>query len=225
MKQIETSPELASEYGWPGHEDPHHQDLYLKPMLLHLNLREHRRVLDLGCGEGNFAASLQDAGFQMFGIDQNEETIAKAITRYPGVRFVRGTAYGDLTEHFDATTFDAIISVEVIEHMYDPDEFVARAYEALRPGGLFIVTTPYWGYLKNVLLSLTNRMDRALTALWPGGHIKHWSYATLRTLLERHGFQFVAFHGCGRRIPYCWNGMMMVVIKPPVTNYQNQRLA
>ena len=201
-------------YPSSGHEDPPHQGLYLTHIFRHLKPSEHGRVLDLGCGDGNFTASVCVRGFQMFGLDSNTETIAKALSRYPRIRFVRGTVYDDLAAQFGVTAFDAIISVEVIEHLYDPDQFAKRAFEALRPGGLFIVTTPYWGYFKNVLLAVTNRMDRALTALWPGGHIKHWSYATLRKLLERNGFQYVAFYGCGRPIPFCWNGMMMVAIKP-----------
>src|SRR5207253_2552797 len=109
--------------------------------------------------------------------------------------------------------FDAIVSVEVIEHLYDPRRFMRRAYEALKPGGLLVLTTPYWGYLKNIALALTNRIDRALTPLWDGGHIKHWSYKTLRALGEELPFEFVAFRGAGRPIPYLWNGMIMVFRK------------
>ena len=102
----------------------------------------------------------------------------------------------------------------MIEHLYSPRrKFVQRAEEALTPGGLCIVTTPYWGYLKNVALALTNRTDRALTALWDGGHIKHWSYKTLRTLFQERNFEFVSFVGAGRPIPYLWNGMMMTFRK------------
>jgi 2-polyprenyl-6-hydroxyphenyl methylase/3-demethylubiquinone-9 3-methyltransferase len=55
---------------------------------------------------------------------------------------------------------------------------------------LLILTTPYWGYFKNVAVAITNR---ALTALWDGGHIKQWSYRTLRTIYEEQGFDYVAF--------------------------------
>ena len=78
------------------------------------------------------------------------------------------------------------------------------------------MTTPYWGYLKNVLLAATGRLDRALTALWDGGHIKHWSYRTLRALFEEQPFEFVAFRGAGRRLPYLWKGMIMVFKKKPL---------
>jgi 2-polyprenyl-3-methyl-5-hydroxy-6-metoxy-1,4-benzoquinol methylase len=201
-------------YGSSGQPDPPHQPLYLNFVLRILRAQSINRVLDAGCGDGNFAVSLAAAGFQVFGIDSSQRLIAEAKARRANVLFICGTLYDELAAPFKIDAFDAVVSVEVIEHLYDPDEFARRAFAALRPGGLLIVTTPYWGYLKNVLLAVTNRMDRALTALWPGGHIKHWSFRTLRILLERNGFEYVAFYGAGRRIPYCWMGMLMVVRKP-----------
>jgi len=101
-----------------------------------------------------------------------------------------------------------------MEHLYSPKQFTARCFEALRPGGVLIVTVPYWGYLKNVLFALTGRMDAHLTALWEGGHIKHWSRKTLTALMTRASFRVIAFEGCGRPVPFLWSSMMMVFRKP-----------
>jgi 2-polyprenyl-6-hydroxyphenyl methylase/3-demethylubiquinone-9 3-methyltransferase len=107
--------------------------------------------------------------------------------------------------------------VETIEHLYNPRQLVRRVHEALRPGGIFIVTTPYWGYLKNVVLAITGRLDGALTALWDGGHIKHFSRRTLTSLVMEQGFDVMAFEGCGEGVraytPYLWNGMLMAFRK------------
>jgi 2-polyprenyl-6-hydroxyphenyl methylase/3-demethylubiquinone-9 3-methyltransferase len=173
-------------------------------------------VLDAGCGDGNFTASLsQEGGFSMYGIDLSSGGIALARERWPDISFVEWSLYDNLGEAFEGVrAFDAIVCVEVIEHLYTPSTFIKRAFDALPPGGILILTTPYWGYLKNIVLAVTNRTDRALAALWEGGHIKHWSYRTLRTLGEQHGFEFVAFEGAGRSIPMLWKGMMMVFRKP-----------
>jgi 2-polyprenyl-6-hydroxyphenyl methylase/3-demethylubiquinone-9 3-methyltransferase len=93
-----------------------------------------------------------------------------------------------------------------------------RINAALKTDGLLIITTPYWGYLKNLLLAVSGRTDRALAPLWEGGHIKHWSYRTLRTLMERYGFRYIDFHGAGRW-PYCWQGMVMVGRKVGAPNW------
>ena len=72
--------------------------------------------------------------------------------------------------------------------------------------------------LKNLALAATNRMDAALTALWEGGHIKHFSRATLTRLMEEAGFEAVSFYGAGQGVrahtPFLWSGMAMTFRKP-----------
>lgn len=196
--------------------DPPHQPLFLKPVLDSLRSDPTvRRVLDAGCGDGNFAESLAVEGYTVFGIDLSESGIRKAQSRGVG-KFERSSLYESFVAPFPGVDeFDAIVSVEVIEHLYSPRSFVAQAMKSLRPGGLLIVTTPYWGYLKSVALAVTNRLDRTLTALWDGGHIKHWSRKTLTTLMEEQGFEFVSFSGDSvRPIPFLWKGMVMTFRKP-----------
>jgi 2-polyprenyl-3-methyl-5-hydroxy-6-metoxy-1,4-benzoquinol methylase len=202
-----------SDYSVP---DVPHQPLYLNLVLQYLRSDPSiKTVLDVGCGDGNFSNSIAEAGYKVYGIDLSEGGIRRAAERYPNCSFRIGSAYADYSTLFaEAKTFDAIISVEVIEHLYDPRQFTKRLLESVRAQGLVIVTTPYWGYLKNIGLAVTNRMDRALTALWDGGHIKHWSVKTLRALMAERGFDFVAFHGTGRKFPYLWKGMLMVFRAP-----------
>lgn len=216
------SPVTAADEGYAYDDyrlnpDPPHQPMYLALVLRWLRSDPTiKSVLDAGCGDGNFAASLADAGYQMRGLDMSESGIGIASARGIG-SFARASIYDDLTRPFaGVASFDAIVCVEVIEHLYSPRIFVRLAFDALRPGGLLILTTPYWGYFKNVVLALTNRMDRSLTALWDGGHIKHWSRMTLSSLLAEHSFEVIGFSGAGRPIPYLWNGMVMVARKPAV---------
>lgn len=208
-------PQQHTYHDWETHPDPPHQPLYLDILLRYLRSDPTiRRVLDAGCGNGSFTASLADAGFDMYGIDLSESGINVARRENPKAQFAVASVYDDFRKVFPGVdSFDAIVSIEVIEHLYDPRTLARRAHEALRPGGLFIVTTPYWGYLKNVALALTNRIDRALTALWDGGHIKHFSRQTLSALLLEQPFEMVGFSGAGRPIPGLWNGMVMAVRK------------
>jgi 2-polyprenyl-3-methyl-5-hydroxy-6-metoxy-1,4-benzoquinol methylase len=195
--------------------DPPHQPLYLQKVLRHLRDDPSIvRVLDAGCGDGNFAASLQDAGFEMFGLDMSPSGVAIANARGVG-SFVVSSVYDDLLSPFSGVRgFDAIVAVEVVEHLYAPRLFVRRAFAALRPGGRLVVTAPYWGYFKNIAVAVSGHMDRSLTALWDGGHIKHWSRKTLTQLMLEQSFEVVAFDGAGRRPPYLWRGMVMVFRKP-----------
>ncbi|MBI4470315.1 MAG: class I SAM-dependent methyltransferase [Acidobacteria bacterium] len=201
-------------YAYHNYEnpDPPHQPLYLKRVVraLHTTGR-YQVVLDAGCGDGNFAASLSEYGFTMYGIDLSSGAIDRARQNWPQISFAEASVYDDLGAVFPGVDqFDAIVSIEVIEHLYSPRTFMRRALDGLRTGGVLILTTPYWGYVKNIVLAVSNRLDLAHTALWDGGHIKHWSYRTLRSLGEQAGFTFIAFEGAGRPVPFLWNGMMMV---------------
>ncbi len=189
--------------------------MYLKTILSVLRSHGVSTVLDAGCGDGNFTESLAvEGGFRMFGVDLSSGGVEIALKRPGGMRFAVASVYDDLLKEFpEIQNVDAIVSIEVIEHLYHPREFFKRARQALRPGGVLVITTPYWGYLKNIVLALTNRIDRALTALWDGGHIKHWSYRTLRLMGEDQGFECIGFHGAGRQIPFLWKGMVMIFRK------------
>jgi 2-polyprenyl-6-hydroxyphenyl methylase/3-demethylubiquinone-9 3-methyltransferase len=105
------------------------------------------------------------------------------------------------------------MSTEVIEHLYDPRGFLKNAYDVLKPGGTFVVSTPYHGYLKNVVLTVSGNMDKHFTVLWDHGHIKFWSKQTLTTALEEAGFRDISFHGAGR-LPLLWKSMVLKATKP-----------
>ena len=70
------------------------------------------------------------------------------------------------------------------------------------------MSTPYHGYLKNLALAITGKMDAHFGPLWDGGHIKFWSRKTLSRLLEEKGFEVTDFAGCGR-VPYLWMSMLV----------------
>jgi hypothetical protein len=82
------------------------------------------------------------------------------------------------------------------------------AYEAVRPGGRFVCTTPYHGYLKNLAIAVAGKWDSHASPLWDGGHIKLFSRHTLQRLFEEVGFVNTTFEGIGR-MPYLWMSMAM----------------
>jgi 2-polyprenyl-6-hydroxyphenyl methylase/3-demethylubiquinone-9 3-methyltransferase len=189
-------------------------DAYLARKVLRAVLEEPgvRTVLDAGCGNGQLAARLAGHGLHVSGFDTSHSGITHARRLAPAVCFEVASVYDDLQEVFGGQSFDACISVEVIEHLYDPGAGVQRIFDVLRPGGLLVLTTPYHGYLKNLALAISGRLDSHFTALWQGGHIKFWSRATLRTLLEDTGFEVVKFEGAGR-VPLLWKSMIAIARK------------
>lgn len=108
--------------------------------------------------------------------------------------------------------FDAVVSTEVIEHLFAPHLLPMYARDCLREGGYLILSTPYHGYLKDLALSISDNWDSHHTPLWHGGHIKFWSRATLTQLLSEHGFRVLGFSGVGR-LPYLWKSMVLIAKK------------
>lgn len=105
------------------------------------------------------------------------------------------------------------MSLEVVEHLFDPPSFAKTLFDLVEPGGLAIVSTPYHGYWKNLAISLTGKFDSHFTALWVGGHIKFWSPHTLRILLSEAGFTEIEFLRVGR-IPVLAKSMIALARKP-----------
>jgi len=95
-------------------------------------------VVDMACGEGYGTAVLARRAARVTGVDANPEAHAHAVAKYtaPGVRFAR-----DLVDRYSEPC-DAVVFLQTIEHVEDPER-VLRHFEALlRPGGVVYVSTP-----------------------------------------------------------------------------------
>lgn len=200
-----------------GDAAPVHTDAYLLPVVREALATvafptAARRVFDLGCGNGATAAALTHDGYTVTGVDPSTDGIRQAQAAHPHLDLHLGSAYDDLASAYG--TFPALISLEVVEHVYDPRAYAATAFDLVAPGGLAVFSTPYHGYLKNVVIALTGRYDRHHNPLWDHGHIKFWSIATLGALLRQAGFRELAFRRVGR-VPALAKSMVALARKPP----------
>lgn len=198
---------VVSEYGWDSDVAKCSQAYLATPVEAALRMAGAQRILDLGCGNGAFTHHLQRSGFSVLGCDADAGGIGIAKRGDSGAQFRQVSLY-DAPSALGEYGFDAVVSTEVIEHLFRPAALPQFAAAVLKPGGHLIVTTPYHGYLKNLLLSLAGKWDSHHTALWDGGHIKFWSRRTLTMLLDANGFEVVDFSGTGR-IYGLWKSMVL----------------
>lgn len=140
-----------------------------------------RRVLEVGCGEGYGTALLARSAARIVGIDYDASATAHATRSYPVARFVRANL---AALPVPSGSVDVLVSLQVIEHVWNHPEFVRECLRVLRPGGLLFVTTP-------------NRLTFSPGLAEPVNpfHTKEFTAAELAELLTRCGFEIEAVLG------------------------------
>ena len=222
-----TAPGGVPDYGWSsGEAEGSHR--YLRPVVLSAidravtgAGRSQMRVFDAGCGNGALLLDLQSRGYEVAGCDASASGVTHArIACGAQARIEHLSVYDDLAGTF-GSNWDVVVSTEVVEHLYAPRDFVRQVAHLLAPEGTLVLSTPYHGYLKNVALALTGALDAHFTALWDGGHIKFWSYRSLKALLGEFGFTDFEFRGAGR-LPWLWKSMVVVCRKRAAISAREQ---
>jgi 2-polyprenyl-6-hydroxyphenyl methylase/3-demethylubiquinone-9 3-methyltransferase len=210
----ETAIDISGYVYEDGDLNPSHD--YLVPSLLEILAsldipQDRKRIFELGCGNGAVAEVLTRHGYQLTGVDVSVQGVEQAQRRHPHLSLQLGSAYDRLADTYGR--FPVVVSLEVVEHLYDPRAFARTLFNLIEPSGTAIVSTPYHGYWKNLAMALTGRLDHHFTALWDHGHIKFWSMTTLRQLLQEAGFHSVTFCRVGR-MPALAKSMIAIATKP-----------
>ncbi len=138
------------------------------------------RILDVGCGEGQFLAMMRGEGHQVVGIDSDAHMVATC--REQGLDVVEADLFDYLSR--SSGQFDGIFCSNVIEHLpsEDAERLAKMAFEALRPGGLLLIATP------NPESAIVHMHE-----FWRDAtHVRLYNRPLLEFLLLRAGFRDVA---------------------------------
>lgn len=138
------------------------------------------RVLDAGCGEGYGSALLAAGAAHVVGVDAAAEVVAHARAAYPQVTFL-AEDLGTLS--LPDGGVDAVVSLQVIEHLADVPGFLDEVARVLRPGGTFICATPN-------RLTFTPGRDTPVNPF----HVREFSAAELVAALSAR-FRVEGLHG------------------------------
>ena len=99
--------------------------------------RKDLDILEVGCGSGWFAPKLGQYG-TVTATDLSDEVLKRAATRWPQAKFVAGDF---MALDFGTSTFDVIVSLEVLSHVFDQKAFIRKLSTHLRPGGYLMLAT------------------------------------------------------------------------------------
>lgn len=137
------------------------------------------RLLDVGCGSGDFLADMKDLGWQVAGVEPDASAAALARERL-----------GSEGIHPDVTStglrpnsLDAVTLSHVAEHLLDPGETLRACFALLKPGGRLVLTTP------NAESLGRHHFGRWWLHWDPPRHIRVFNSSTLRQLIEDTGFE------------------------------------
>lgn len=167
------------------------------------NLRPDSMVLDLGCGIGHMSRRL-GRWFSSRGINPASRVTATDISRdrfsAPEIKFVQMDARHQLP--IADASLDFIVSIEVIEHISQPYEFLDQCRRLLKPGGVLIFSTPNVGNLQSRVRTLFMGLPSLyeMPSIDPAkagrlcGHIMPLNWAYLAFGLRRSRFASFTLH-------------------------------
>ncbi|MBW2096418.1 MAG: class I SAM-dependent methyltransferase [Deltaproteobacteria bacterium] len=142
------------------------------------------KLLDIGCGPGFFLKVASERGWVGEGVDVSESAVRYA-TDVVGVRARQGK-FEDL--NFPPDSFDAIVLLDTLEHLYDPLGSMRRCYGILKKGGLLILNTPDYQSVSRRILG------KNWAILSPLEHLYNFSQKTLHLLFKKAGFKDFIIH-------------------------------
>lgn len=143
------------------------------------------RLLDLGCGTGDFVAAAARRGFVAQGVDQDGIAI-EAGRRYHQT-IILHEANIEAFLRSDRQQYDVITFFEVLEHLEEPIVFLRAVRDRLCPGGTIGLSVPN---NDSPLLAVYRRLTRVVDV--PPHHLTRWTKQALRSLFAREGFEIVS---------------------------------
>jgi len=135
------------------------------------------RLLDVGCGAGDYLASARAAGWEAVGIDISSHAIETARAR--GHNVIEGALE---TACLERDSFDAAICIHSLEHQIDPVAHLRDILRVLKQGGVLFVSTP------NFAGAVSRRERERWKGLRIGQHFFFFTRDTLRRVVEAAGF-------------------------------------
>lgn len=116
------------------------------------------RILDVGCGHGDFLKPVYDKTPHTYGVDPDQEALDKN-------KLIKNKIVGTVEKlPFENNFFDLVISEWVLEHLPEPEKAFHEIYRVLKPGGKVIFLTPnVWNYNVWIIRAIPNRFHDYFT--------------------------------------------------------------
>jgi ubiquinone/menaquinone biosynthesis C-methylase UbiE len=166
-------------------------------------------ILDIGCGSSYFSYELQKRGHTVTSLDSLTGITRKDVQKFATIfrkggmkfNFVEGSA---TKLPFPKASFDAVLIIDVIEHIKDEDKVMEEIHRVLKPSGFFLASTPSLGFhsgkFKKFFRYIHQHTFLRKLSIWDEiqlypkshmeseGHFREYSGASWKRLCNKHGF-------------------------------------
>ena len=139
------------------------------------------RLLDFGCGLGDLVRQATERGYRADGFEVSE--YGRAFAREKGFRVFASH------DEIPSNTYDLVVAVEVIEHLFRPSASFRVIQRVLRPGGVLLYTTYN---IDRFLIRFRLALAKDHGYIVPEGHINFFSHSTAQRFFEHAGFRGLA---------------------------------
>lgn len=139
---------------------------------------KNTKILDLGCGTGEFINELQEKGCEVWGVDFNQEAIRISKEHF-GLRRVFAMSFEDFFQKKDLPKFDVITFFEVIQYLDNPLKFIQNVKNLLRPNAKIVLSVP----CRERMLVNSNNWDS------PPYSFTRWNKEAILNLFQRYNFK------------------------------------
>lgn len=158
------------------------------------------KILDIGCGRGEFVYAMQQQGWNAFGID-----VSSAFVQYAKKRYGIQVKNRDLLHcNFRKNTFEVVRIFALLEHIFEPREMMREIHRILKPGGIVLIEIPNEGglFFRIANWYFWNKGEVInLSPTFPPYHVLGFTDKSIRYLLADTGFQITQMHTYKGEVP------------------------
>jgi len=158
-------------------------------------LEKGDKLLDVGCGDGTVGYFSKNNYKFIYGIDVSETALKIAEQRSIITKKIN---INDETFPFEDNYFDAVICLDVIEHVFEPVDLIKEISRVLKKEGILVISTPnirYWHHLFDIVCKGKFPKTSNDTGYYDGGHLHYFTYKDIQNILETEGFKIVKKSG------------------------------
>ena len=162
-------------------------------------LKNHGRLLDIGCGCGDLYSIVKDRYDEVHGIDIIPEVVDICIKKGIKARRV------DLNVEnlpYEENTFDSVACFDLIEHILSPMTLLNEVRRVLKPGGEIVILTPnirrIWTILRLIFKGKSPKTSDEVLEPYDNGHIHYFTSRDIVEMLSAQGFQNTSVSGWGK---------------------------